>query len=171
MGGRRVNNIQYQLSKTEEEEVVRRTNAEIATVKGINPRMAREIAVRNTLEVIKARRPEPTGTMHERLVMALGKVTLSQVFSPLERELLTILLDAVEPLYRPTPPKESEENAIRAAEIEALSDKVRDAAVAYVTACHLKERTNDKYAAIDSRKVLLEIAVKEYREAMEEAYG
>jgi hypothetical protein len=166
-----MNGVTYQLSKTEEEEVVRRTNAEVATAKGINHRMAREIAVRNTLEVIKARRPEPTGTMHERLVMALGKVTLSQVFSPLERELLTILLDAVEPLYRPTPPKEAEENAIKAAEIEVLSENVCAIAVQYIIACEAKAHPEEKYPAIDLWKERLSAAVKEFRAEVAEQYG
>jgi hypothetical protein len=133
--------------------------------------MAKEIAVRHTLDVIKERRPEPTGTMHERLVMALGKVTLSQVFSPLERELLTILLDAVEPLYRPTPPKEAEENAIKAAEIEVLSQNVTDIAVKYVYACESSDPPSEKYPAIDLWKGRLTAAVKEYRDAAIEQYG
>jgi hypothetical protein len=103
--------------------------------------------------------------------MALGKVTLSQVFSPLERELLTILLDAVEPLYRPTPPKESEENAIRAAEIEALSQNVADIAVKYVYACESSDPPSEKYPAIDLWKGRLTASVKEYRDAVTEQYG
>jgi hypothetical protein len=136
----------------------------------MTPTLANQTAVKHTLDVIKERRPEPQGTMHERLVMALGKVTISNVFSPLERELLTIILDAVEPLYRPTPKKESEENAIKAYEIEQLSQNVCEVAVQYVAAC-ANVHPGNKYAAIDLWKGRLVVAVEEYRREMEENYG
>jgi hypothetical protein len=166
-----MNGVAYQLSKTEEDEVVKRTNEEIARDHVTSPARAKEVALRHTLAVIRERRPKPEGTMHERLVMALGKVTLSQVFSPLERELLTVILDAVEPIYRPTPPDEDDENAIRAVEIEALSQRVCEVAVQYIAACRSEAHPDEKYPAIDLWKGRLGAAVTEYTDAVREQYG
>lgn len=163
--------IHYQLSKVEEDEVVRRTNEETKRDHVTSPLLAKQISVKHVLDVIKERRPEPQGTMHERLVMAIGKVTLCNVFSPLERELLVTLLDAVEPLYRPTPPKEAHENAIKAAEIEALSRNVCETAVQYVAACRADVHTDAQYAAIDLWKGRLSAAVNEFRDEVSEQYG
>jgi hypothetical protein len=161
----------YHLTDAEAQAVIARTNAEIAATKNITPREGERIATRVSMDVIKERRPPPTKSMHGRLVMMTGRIGLSSVFSPLEREILLTLLEAVEPLYRPTPKKESEENSIRASEIEQLSENVAATAAKYILACDAEVDPDEKYPAIDLWKSRLRMAVSEYRDAIEEQYG